>query len=90
MRVILYSKTDCSQCDAFHFELTDLQSEWGFVYEKRQLGPGDPLLVEWAGTFPVVEIAAAGSGQPLRLSSPTSQGQLRAEIRRAARVMEGG
>lgn len=87
MRVVLYSKADCHQCDAFHFELSDLQSELGFVYEKRQLRPDDPLLIEWAGSFPVVEIETAETALPLRLVSPTTQRQLREQIRQSSRTL---
>ena len=74
MRVFLYSKDDCGLCDAFHFELLDLQSEHA----------GDPLLSELAGQFPVVDIETADSDEPFRLTSPTSQRQLRARIREVA------
>ncbi|MFZ1752961.1 MAG: glutaredoxin family protein [Caldilineaceae bacterium] len=87
MRVFLYSKDDCGLCDAFHFELLDLQSELGFVYEKRHLHAGDPLLAELAGSFPVVDIETAdtaGAELSIRLTSPTTQRQLRARIREAA------
>ncbi len=84
MRVLLYSKTDCGLCDAFHFELLDLQSELGFAYEKRHLHPGDPQLAEFAGQFPVVDMQTADSAEPIRLTSPTSQRQLRARIREVA------
>jgi len=84
MRVFLYSKDDCGLCDAFHFELLDLQSELGFAYEKRHLHAGDPLLSELAGQFPVVDIETADGAEPFRLTSPTSQRQLRARIREVA------
>jgi hypothetical protein len=84
MRVLLYSKTDCGLCDAFHFELMDLQAELGFAYEKRHLGQSDALFAQFDGDFPVVEIAAADSDEPIRLTSPTSQRQLRARIREVA------
>lgn len=84
MRVLLYSKTDCGLCDAFHFELLDLQSELGFAYEKHHLHPGDPLLAEFAGQFPVVDLQTADTAEPIRLTSSTSQRQLRARVREAA------
>lgn len=84
MRVLLYSKDDCGLCDAFHFELLDLQSELGFGYEKRHLAVGDPILAELAGQFPVVDIEMADTDEPIRLTSPTSQRQLRARIREVA------
>lgn len=84
MRVLLYSKTDCGLCDAFHFELMDLQTVLGFAYEKRHLGEGDALFAQFEGAFPVVEIRADGSDDPIRLNPPTSQRQLRARIREVA------
>lgn len=84
MRVFLYSKDDCGLCDAFHFELLDLQSDLGFAYEKRHLAPDHPLLAELAGQFPVVDIEMADTAEPIRLTSPTSQRQLRAQIREVA------
>ena len=84
MRVLLYAKDDCGLCDAFHFELLDLQSELGFVYEKRHLAAGDPLLAELAGHFPVVDLETPSTADPIRLTSPTDQRQLRARIRELA------
>lgn len=84
MRVLLYAKDDCGLCDAFHFELLDLQSELGFVYAKRHLAAGDPLLGELAGHFPVVDIETTATDDPIRLKSSTSQRQLRARIRQVA------
>ena len=84
MRVLLYSKTDCGLCDAFHFELVDLQAELGFAYEARHLSERDALFTEFDGDFPVVEIETADSDEPIRLKSPTSQRQLRARIREVA------
>lgn len=83
MRVILYSKSDCHLCDAFHFELLDLQSELGFAYEQRHLQKGDPLFVEFAGLFPVVEIETSDP-QPMRLRNLADQPRLRAQIRQIA------
>jgi hypothetical protein len=92
MRVLLYSKADCSLCDAFHFELSDLQNELGFVYEQRHLQEGDSLLVQFDGRFPVVEIleseivdadTADASNECIRLLSPITQRQLRAQIRQS-------
>jgi len=84
MRVLLYTKTDCGLCDAFHFELIDLQSELGFTYEKHHLAEGDALFAEFGEHFPVVDIEAVGSDEPIRLTFPTSQRQLRAQIKQAA------
>ncbi len=81
MRVLLYSKADCHLCDAFHFELLDLQSELDFAYEKRHLDAGDDLFAEFDGRFPVVDIE---TDERIRLTSPTSQPQLRAQIRQSA------
>ena len=86
MRVLLYSKTDCHLCDAFHFELVDLQSELGFAYEKRHLREGDVLLAEFNGRFPVVDIEITDTAERIRLTSPTSQRQLRAQIRQSAAI----
>ena len=83
MRVILYSKSDCHLCDAFHFELLDLQSELGFAYEQRYLQKGDPLFAEFSGHFPLVDIETSAT-QPTRLIDLTSQRQLRTEIKQAA------
>lgn len=82
MRVLLYTTTDCSLCDAFHFELTDLEAELGFVYEKHQLHPGEPLHAELAGQFPVVEISA--DGETRRLRQVESQSALRRYLRHMA------
>ncbi|MBI3959836.1 MAG: glutaredoxin family protein [Chloroflexi bacterium] len=84
MRVLLYSKADCHLCDAFHFELLDLQSELGFAYEKRHLQEGGTLFAEFDGHFPVVDIETTDTAEPIRLISPTSQRQLRAQIRQSA------
>ncbi|RLT34993.1 MAG: hypothetical protein DWI57_15975 [Chloroflexi bacterium] len=81
MRVLLYSKADCHLCDAFHFELLDLQSELGFAYEKRHLQENDALFAQFDGYFPVVDIE---TDEHIRLTSPTSQRQLRARIRQSA------
>lgn len=87
MRVLLYSSADCGLCDAFHYELLDLQDELGFAYEKRQLAPGDALFAEFRGLFPVVDIHADGlPDSPLRLTALVSQPHLRTQLRQAARA----
>lgn len=84
MRVLLYSKADCHLCDAFHFELLDLQSELGFAYEKHHLQESDALFAEFDGRFPVVDIETTDTAERIRLTSPTSQPRLRAQIRQSA------
>jgi len=84
MRVLLYAKDDCGLCDAFHFELLDLQGELGFAYEKRQLHENDLQFVEFEGLFPVVDIE---TNRRIRLTSPTSQRQLRVQIRAVAALV---
>jgi len=83
MHVILYARSDCHLCDAFHFELLDLQNELGFVYEQRHLQEGDTLFAEFAGHFPVVDIETSAP-QSIRLMDLASQPQLRAQIRQSA------
>lgn len=82
MHVLLYSTADCQLCDAFHFELLDLEAELGFVYEKRQLHDGDALFAEFRGRFPVVEISAGGETR--RLLELPSQPALRRHLRQVA------
>ncbi len=88
MHVRLYSTADCGLCDAFHYELLDLQADIGFPYEKCHLTPNDPLFAEYAGRFPVVHIERA-DGEVVRLASPVSQPELRSQIRLAAALSAG-
>jgi len=87
MRVLLYSTTDCGLCDAYHFELVDLQAELGFTYEKRHLTAEDALFAQFSGHFPVVDIETTGTDAPIRLTSPTSQRQLAAQIRQSVALL---
>ena len=82
MHVLLYSTADCQLCDAFHFELLDLEAELGFAYKKRLLTEADRLFAEFRGRFPVGEISAGGETK--RLLEVYSQPALRRHLRQVA------
>jgi hypothetical protein len=57
MQVTLYSKPDCPLCDDCKAELYDLQAEFAFLIDERNILDDAALFTQFRYLIPVVDIA---------------------------------
>jgi hypothetical protein len=86
VRVVLYSKPGCHLCDIARLDLLDLEAEFKFDLIERNILEDEALHDAYFLMIPVVEISLASPAirQPLLLSAPINQPELRRQIKAMA------
>ena len=91
VRIVFYTKPNCQLCDVVKFELLDLQAEYDFALDEKNILADEALQQEFRLIIPVVDIEETGETgvrSVVRLQAPISQLALRRAVRAAARKQE--